>query len=601
MTNSDQPRWLSHDNPALFLKRADAALSVAFQPIVDIVSGRSISFECLVRDVGELGFDTTDALFDHAHGCDHLLELDTILVRRSLESHKRLRDKAWSLLFLNVDGRLMAEWQSVRDMLKRHLETFELEPQDICIELSERNQRLDADDFAAAVEGLRQAGFLIAIDDFGTGQSGLQMLYKSNPDFIKIDRFFISSMPHDAKKRLLVSSIVDLAHTLGSKVIAEGIETEEELAACREVNCDLAQGYLVARPTTDLSLLRETYPLVSRSSAPKASREAEPDLNEMMQDIAILSESDSVSYLVELISEHRDQRVFPVVDRHGIPRGAVYESDIKSLMYSQYGRALAQNLSLGLSVLDYLKPIAMVDLDTPIAPRLEFIAEKAGSGVIATKSLRYMGYLSSTSLVKLSNELRIREASNQNPLSGLPGNEAILRYLEELRAAPDEPRLACYVDIDNFKPFNDRYGFEAGDRAILMLASILESMHRDHGLFAGHVGGDDFFIGATGEATKAAKRFLPDLAERFSHVAESLYSPEDRKAGFIQGKTRSGECKQFPLLTCTVVGTVLDAGETVSESQAITSHLAELKSDARAQGQSCLFAGLPAEQRAQAS
>ncbi|MEL7345868.1 MAG: EAL domain-containing protein, partial [Pseudomonadota bacterium] len=531
-------------------------------------------------------------LLDHAHKLDHLLALDSILVRRSLEAHRKLRDDAWSLLFLNVDGRLMHEWENVRDMLLGHLRDFELEPVDICIELSEQNQDLQADDFARAVDGLRAAGFSIAIDDFGTGDSGLQMLYQSNPDFIKIDRFFISSMPHDSKKRLLVHSIVELAHTLGAKVIAEGIETDAELAACREVNCDLAQGYLVAKPTGDHALLRHTYPVVLSARERTTDRQGEPDLADLMEDIAVLSENDPLSYLVDLLMEHRDQPVFPVIDRNGIPRGTVFESDIKTLMYSQYGRALAQNLSLEMSVLDYLKPIPMVDLDTPIGPRLEFIAEHAGHGVLVTKAMRYVGYLSSTSLVKLSNTLRLQEASNSNPLSGLPGNQAIMDYLAMLQENPGQPRLACYVDIDNFKPFNDRYGFEAGDRAILMLASILESLQRDHGVFAGHVGGDDFFIGAIGAPTNVIDRFLPNLAERFSHVAESLYSPEDRAAGQIQGKSRSGEDKTFPLLTCTVVGTRLEVGETVDDTQSITGHLAELKSDARAMSKSFLVQSL---------
>ncbi|MEO1020718.1 MAG: diguanylate cyclase, partial [Pseudomonadota bacterium] len=276
--------------------------------------------------------------------------------------------------------------------------------------------------------------------------------------------------------------------------------------------------------------------------------------------------------------------------------GAIYEADIKSLMYSQYGRALAQNPSLGMSVSDFLKPIPTVEIDTPIGPRLEFIAEKAGNGVLVTKSLRYVGYLSSTSLVRLANELRIIEASDQNPLSGLPGNDAILRYLDQLNHTTDEPRLACYVDIDNFKPFNDRYGFEAGDRAILMLSSMLESLHRDHGLFAGHVGGDDFFIGAIGQAVTAAERFLPDLPKRFAHIAESLYTIEDREAGYIKGKTRSGDDRRFPLLRCTLVGTVLAKGETLNETLKITSHLAELKTEARMLGQSYRLAPPPVYQ-----
>ena len=582
MDKTDLPLWLSDQNPALFLKRSEDALAVAFQPIVDINTGETLSFESLVRGYQDIGFASVDELLDHAHATDHLLELDSILVRRSMQAHRKLREDAWSLLFLNVDGRMMGEWPRVRDMLVRQLASLDMEPVDVCIELSERNQVLETDAFAAAVEGLRAAGFAIAIDDFGMGDSGLQMLYQSNPDFIKIDRFFIKSMPHDPKKRLMVSSIVDLAHTLGSKVIAEGIETEAELVSCREARCDLAQGYLIARPTIDHAQLCSKYPVAREGKGPSVSRETNAGVKGLVEDIAVLSETDSLAYLVELLGRHQNQTVFPVIDRNGIPRGAVFENDIKVLMYSQYGHALAQNTNLGMTVLDFVRPIATVDIETPIGPRLELISEKAGHGVLVTRGLRYVGFLSSTSLVKLANDLRIRVASNQNPLSGLPGNQAILEHMDAQRGNTGEPRLACYVDIDNFKPFNDRYGFEAGDRAILMLASLLEQLARDHGVFAGHVGGDDFFVGCSGSACGLAERVLSDLAQRFAHAAESLYSPEDRAAGFIKGKARTGEEKTFPLLTCTVVGVRLDIGERVDDTKELTGQLAALKSQARA-------------------
>ena len=100
----------------------------------------------------------------------------------------------------------------------------------------------------AELEELHALGVRIAIDDFGTGFSSLEQLRRFPIDVIKVDRSFIQGVEHDAKSATITANVASLAHALGLVAVAEGIETPGQLASARELGCDLAQGYLFARP-----------------------------------------------------------------------------------------------------------------------------------------------------------------------------------------------------------------------------------------------------------------------------------------------------------------------------------------------------------------
>jgi len=599
----DRPIWLKHFGSERFLEEADQKLRVALQPIVDLNSGAAIAHEAFVRGYDDLGLPDIDALYDRAASMNRLREMDACVSTKAMTAFAAMAHSRGTLLFINLDGRNLRQWRDLRGLLEFQTELMDLRPGDICIELSERHQHIDQEGLAAAVEGLRKPGFLIAVDDFGAGNLGMQMLYQTAPDFIKLDRFFIRKLANDARKRLLVASIVDIAHTLGCRVIAEGIETVEELGSCREINCDFVQGFFIARPSIDVTKLEASYAEVVGKARAAQDPTDEMAIESLIEDVATLSYDASLDQLFELISRAPELGIIPVVDDYGLPRGAIRERAVKPLMLSRYGRDLARNRSIDLKVTEYVHPIATLDSNTPLAPRLELIADRAGDGVIVTKSLKYHGYLSSSSLVKLANAMRLRQAASQNPLTRLPGNNAIQSFLDRCVAITEDCRLAAYLDIDNFKPFNDKYGFEIGDRAILMMASILKSLERDHGLFVGHIGGDDFFIGGEGPTCLTALSILELVGERFRHAAESLFSAEDRRAGFIVGVARDGTVREFPLLSCTVSAVTLGCGYRPVSTIEMTSRMTQLKSLARQQGRGVLIEHLgaavcrPAEER----
>src|SRR5262249_9411653 len=139
-----------------------------------------------------------------------------------------------------------------------------------------------------------------------------------------------------------------------------------------------------------------------------------------------------------------------------------------------------------------------------------------------------------------------------------PGNVLIHEYLTGA-AASDASYHFAYLDFDNFKPFNDIYGFRTGDRAILMCADILRGAFAREGRFIGHVGGDDFFVGFQDTTADEAIAELQAVLGKFKNDVESLYSAKDRANGYIVATSRAGSTERFALLT--ISGAVVHCAE----------------------------------------
>lgn len=177
----------------------------------------------------------------------------------------------------------------------------------------------------------------------------------------------------------------------------------------------------------------------------------------------------------------------------------------------------------------------------------------------------------------------LEEATDQNPLTRLPGNNAVRQTVEKLAAMGKATRLLCYLDLDHFKPFNDAFGFRTGDDALFLCATTLRRHFAvGEACFLGHIGGDDFFLGLSGVTGAALEdRLAAFRADFMRAAAAAFYSADQRAAGGIEGKDRDGNPRVFPLLGCSVAVLELPPGKKVSP-EAIGAAIAALKSDAKA-------------------
>jgi EAL domain-containing protein (putative c-di-GMP-specific phosphodiesterase class I) len=258
-TDSLQQRKRQQRRESLRLKevlRARAVVPV-YQPVVDLADRRVLGYEALTR-VADDAFDGPDHLFKVAHANDSVWKLERLCRETQLRGARGLA--AGQLLFLNVEP------DSIHDPALRSESTFQvlreagLKPSQIVLEMTEHSAVADPGTFRQLLNHLQFQGFRLAVDDVGSGYSGLKSIAELKPDFIKIDMALIRDIHQDAIKQDLTATIARFSVSSGITLIAEGVETVEELACLRAIGVRYAQGYLFARPgpafpAPDLGLL----------------------------------------------------------------------------------------------------------------------------------------------------------------------------------------------------------------------------------------------------------------------------------------------------------------------------------------------------------
>ncbi|MCA1441600.1 GGDEF domain-containing protein [Ensifer sp. IC4062] len=564
---------------------AKTVIENAFQPIVEAATGAVFGYESLMRGFQRLGFSSPLELLDKAEEVGQLLALEHLINSRAVAAFATIPDFSARTLFLNFDSRLVGGEDDLVERLVNHLKRANIAPSSLCFELSERFDSGKMPDFSALVRQLRLAGFKLAIDDFGAGFNGLKLLCDQPVDYVKIDRHFISGIERDPRKRHLVRHTVNTAHVLGTRVIAEGVETEAEFLACRDLGCDLVQGYFIARPTTHLSELQPIYPHLELSGAARRSSATLDSIliRKQVEQLPAVRESDELESVFDLFRLNPRQAFFPVLNANGEPRGILHEYHVKEMIYHPFGRDLLKNRIYQRRISHFVSPAPIADLDTPADEMLKIFAGMDGSDcVILTENMRYAGILSASSLLKIINEKQLKTAQEQNPLTGLPGNRAIRDYVQDAILDGDETRYFCYCDFDDFKPFNDTYGFQKGDLAITLFAALLRRHFIGEEKFLGHVGGDDFFVGVSGCDEGEIHAVLMRLIADFRSDVRQLYSAQHQAEGRISGYGRDGASKNFPLMRCSIAVLVLPQGFILSDSQTVSAKIAEIKARAKA-------------------
>ncbi|HIJ39141.1 MAG TPA: EAL domain-containing protein, partial [Rhodospirillaceae bacterium] len=487
-------------------------------------------------------------------------------------------------LFINIDNRTLAPGVDLHAETRAVIDAYGLSPSSIVFEISERHPLGQPDLAVAMLKVFRENSYRLAIDDFGSGFSGLQMLYFAEPEFLKIDRFFVSDIANNSKKKLFLTQIVNIAHLLGVVVLAEGVETEREYLVCKEIGCDLLQGYLVQKPTTDLTQLRSHYDAIA-SLSKRERRTVNADqklIGDQIDPVRPIRLNASLEEVFERFREEKARTFFPVVDLHDEPLGIIREQELKSYAFSRYGQALMANPTLGRKLKDFLVRCPVADINSKAEQILQgYSVVDASEGIIITDGMRYKGFLSTHSLLKVINEKDLAAAREQNPLSKLPGNNAIHGYISEALEDSQKDWIFVYFDFDNFKPFNDQYGFRLGDRAILLFSELMAKVLSREKLFTGHVGGDDFFAGYQDVTLEAALSEIATLLQRFRDDVESFYDDKTRQLGWSEGHNRNGKPCRVPLLGVSAAVLHLPAGRPIQGVDEISRIIAILKKQAK--------------------
>jgi diguanylate cyclase (GGDEF)-like protein len=572
---------------------AKLVLENAFQPIVEVGTGSVFGYESLLRGQERIGFSSPLELLDQAQETGQLLALEQMMSTRALAKFASLPDFSSQTLFLNLDVRLIRHGDYFLEKVVQHLRKANIAPSSVCFEFSERFDNTTVPEFADLVTRMRLEGFKLAIDDFGVGHGEMKLLCDYPVDYLKIDRHFISGVDKSPRKRHLVKNIVNIAHVLGIRVIAEGIETEAEFLACREYGVDLVQGWFIARPTTFVSELQPSFPYLADIGRTRRSSQSLDEIliRKQIEHLPTVYENQSIDSVFELFRRNPRQAFFPVLNANGEPRGVINEYHLKEYIYQPFGRDLLKNKVYERSISHFVDRAPIVGLDAEAEELMSLFANMENSAcVILTENMRYAGVVSAASLIKVINEKQLKIAQDQNPLTGLPGNRAIRDFMQETGRDDEEARFFCYCDFDNFKPFNDHYGFQMGDHAISLFAALMKRYFFSDGDFLGHVGGDDFFIGVRDWTRDELNEILERLLSDFHDDVVELYSPEERAAGKIRGHDRSGAERDFPLLRCSIGVLELPQGLLLDDVGRIGSEIAAVKAEAKENEDGLVFA-----------
>jgi len=225
---------------------ASGALFIHHQPKLDLRTGQITGVEALVRwNHPTRGLMAPDLFVGMAEETGHIRALTDCVLTQAIADQETLRQAGHEVLMsVNISGRLIDD----ADFAERAIAQVAEAGARVCFEITETAVIGNPDVALGVLERFDAAGIKVSIDDYGSGLSSLAYLKQIRADELKIDKAFVMTLEAGGKDALLVKSTVDLAHSLGMKVTAEGVETREALAVLQLMGCDIAQGYHIARP-----------------------------------------------------------------------------------------------------------------------------------------------------------------------------------------------------------------------------------------------------------------------------------------------------------------------------------------------------------------
>ena len=221
-------------------------LSTVFQPVLDLRHRTILGYEALSRGPAGSVYQMPLRLFEMAEQADLVFELDRKCRRRALVSAHRL--PAAAKLFVNVYPSAMYDPEFQGASLVQLVQSQGLTPERVVLEITERSAIENYELFAEALSDLTRLGFSIAVDDVGAGYSGLEKIAHLNPRYLKFDRELIRDIDSSYIRREMTRALKAFSDSIGSQIIAEGIERQGELDALLELGIELGQGYLLGRP-----------------------------------------------------------------------------------------------------------------------------------------------------------------------------------------------------------------------------------------------------------------------------------------------------------------------------------------------------------------
>ncbi len=530
----------------------NAGVTSVFQPIVSLRDGSVLGYEALSRGPKGSALESPEALFCVAEETRNLWELEKLCRTKAL--HAIQMSKTNATLFLNVNPNVIEDEKFRKGFTKEYLKQFDIDPKNIIFEITERSAISNIKEFRKIIENYKEQDYKIAIDDAGAGYSGLNLISDVRPHYLKLDIHLIRGIDKDSVKQALVKSMYEFSKITGTYLIAEGIETRAELQTLINIGVHYGQGYYIKRPDAAVSGINpQVAETIEQMNAQKnhlfGYNLSEVYIGNLCVPAVSVNESVLISEAYEMLNKMPESPGF-CVTRDGVVKGVVTRDTVNSAVAGVYGYSLYSRRTIAAIMdTDFLK----VDYKTPVNTVGRLAMSRPDSKVYdfitVVSEDKYCGIVTIKDLLNKTIEIEVSNATQLNPLTSLPGNILIEKALYSVLSSADT-YCVVYFDIDNFKAYNDLYGFENGDRVIKNLADIItETVPAS--CFVGHVGGDDFVAIVRHED---ADGICTRILDRFDRSIKDYYSEDDLKNGYIIAKNRLGLEEQFPLISLSIGG-----------------------------------------------
>jgi len=526
------------------------ALSIVFQPILSLQTGEVVGYEALTRVPDDCPFANTGELFQAAQDAEMLQELE--------QETRRLTFKAASLhwaegarLFLNVSPSVFLRDGFTNELCRELERESRLDPRQVVVEITERADDEVIADLQPRMQPLRDLGFQVAIDDVGAGNSGLNRISQARPDWLKLDRELISNIDDDQFKQNLIRFFVRFATLSNMDLIAEGVESAQELATLIELGVSHAQGFHLARPgRLDLSIPAEVRDRIVELSRNVAAAQFHDITTVRIGGLAVptvtCDQLGTVDEACDLLAA--SPRSTGVVVLDGLRYlGWIGRDRLEAIAAETRGR-----IPLSAARLEDCEQLGE---DVTLAEALHIVGsrpdQRLALPVVVEADGRVAGVVTPRQLLLAAAEAHRHTTTHVAPLTGLPSRVQADRWLAD-RIGSGDPAHIVFVDLRDFDAFNRAYGFEMGDLMLRRLVAAIQTQLEDiddKAKFVAHIGEDRFLLALPGEAGDR----LQGLIDRFEQLRREFFSAADQQRGSFSYVDAKGQTRSLPLTTLRIV------------------------------------------------
>ena len=576
----------------------EGGLYCVFQPLADLREGGIYAHEALIRGPVDSPLHRPDALLEMARRERILQDFELLCVVIALRQWGEEGRAGRIFVNISADALVCGVAMCGAGLLGSTVRELGVSARMVVLEITEHERVSDMASLRSALREVHACGARLALDDFGDGHSSLRLWSEVKPDFVKIDKYFIRDIADHPEKLQMLQAIKGIAEVFGTTLVAEGIETREELRALRDMDIPYGQGYLLGRPDIEPREVIDAPALEALQDRrvavlPHQGQNVRPGIlrNLLVVQAPTVSPDTHNDEVANLFKTHAELHALAVLEE-ARPVALINRQQFMNHYATLYFREVHGR-----------KPCSgfanhaprVVELDCDVDQLVGILTSQdqryLNDGFIVTDNGRYVGLGTGDQLVRGVTEARIEAARHANPLTFLPGNIPISLHMQRLLDSGTE-FVACYADLNHFKPFNDYYGYWRGDQMIRLLARLSVSHCDAQRDFVGHVGGDDFMLlFQSGNWLQRCR----DLVADFATEARNLFDDEARRAGGIWAEDRHG-VKRFFNCTTLSIGAVRIAPGRIQRAEDVANLAALAKHDAKlsASGIACLAAALPA-------